>query len=120
MMNRNNLTEQYFLSGKSKNEIFYRNNWELELVKKLDQDSKILKIEQFLLPIVENKTNIFKEEAFGFILNKAGKKTTYLIISDYLSANPDLANKIKRVITDDKRCKFKFISQLNALEHLRY
>ncbi len=94
------IKEENFYSDKNKRSFSYRNERELKLLKIFEADSNIQTYEMFMLPILDRKTNQAIEEAVGYVLYK--QEISYILVSEYLTANPNYANQIKPMIFQEK------------------
>jgi hypothetical protein len=96
-MNFNNIAKSKIFSKKNGRDFFYRNDDELQLILKFENDSNVETFEQFMAPIFDNENYKLIEEAAGFIVNY-NETVSYLLISEFYADNPKMGEKAKELL----------------------
>lgn len=101
-MNFNNITNNKIFSKKNGRDFFYRNDDELQLIMKFENDSNVSTFEQFMAPIFDNGNYKLVEEAVGFIITKVNA-VDYVLISEFYADNPVMGEQAKKILLQGQK-----------------
>lgn len=91
-----------FFSAKNNAEIFYETEHEYWLIGQFEREPAIRKYEKFYLPIFDNKTGSLIEDCTGFVVER-DDYCGYVVISDYLTDNPNYREQVERLLNGGKK-----------------